>query len=68
MAGWGKDAYNGSLQIIAKAVEVPVVPHARCQTKLRANTRLGPSFNLDHNSFLCAGGEPGRDACTVSNV
>lgn len=51
------------MQPIEKEVDVPVVPFATCQTTLRT-TRLGVAFNLDP-SFLCAGGEPGKDACTV---
>lgn len=65
VGGWGRDSFNGNFQNIAKAVEVPVVAYADCQTRLRATPRLGPNFNLDSNSFLCAGGEAGRDACTV---
>ncbi|XP_055642041.1 phenoloxidase-activating factor 2-like isoform X2 [Toxorhynchites rutilus septentrionalis] len=34
-----------------------------CETVLR-NTRLGASFQLDSTSFVCAGGELGKDACT----
>ena len=32
-----------------------------CQNILR-NTSLGEDFSL-HSSFMCAGGEPGKDAC-----
>ncbi|XP_023312943.1 serine protease 44-like, partial [Anoplophora glabripennis] len=46
---------------ILKKVEVPFVNHTQCQTLLRS-TRLGKRFNLD-KSFMCAGGEKGRDAC-----
>uniref|UniRef100_A0A1B0D144 Uncharacterized protein n=1 Tax=Phlebotomus papatasi TaxID=29031 RepID=A0A1B0D144_PHLPP len=44
-------------------VDVPVINNAQCQVQLRA-TRLGPTFILDPTSFTCAGGEPGKDACT----
>lgn len=67
VAGWGKDEFNGNYQNIIKEVEVPVLSGADCQTKLR-NTRLGSSFTLDTNSFICAGGEAGKDACTVRIV
>lgn len=50
-------------QSILKEVDVPVLSQADCQTALR-NTRLGSLFVLD-NSFMCAGGEAGKDACTV---
>lgn len=35
----------------------------RCQSSLAA-TRLGSSFVFDSSSFICAGGEAGKDACT----
>lgn len=44
-----------------KKIEVPLVNHGRCQTLLR-KTRLGKYFILNE-SFLCAGGEEGKDAC-----
>ncbi|KAL0113897.1 hypothetical protein PUN28_011317 [Cardiocondyla obscurior] len=47
---------------ILKEVDVLVVNQPQCQTALRT-TRLGASFNLD-NSFMCAGGQVGKDACT----
>lgn len=65
VAGWGKNAFgnSGSYQTILKEVDVPVMTQPACQAALRG-TRLGSNFVLD-NSFLCAGGEPGKDACTV---
>ncbi|XP_045781896.1 phenoloxidase-activating factor 2-like [Maniola jurtina] len=45
-----------------KTVEVPVLTHQQCQAKYR-NSRLGSYFILD-KSFLCAGGEQGRDVCS----
>jgi hypothetical protein len=36
-----------------------------CQDKLKT-TRLGSQFQLNPTSFICAGGEEGYDACTVS--
>ena len=44
-----------SLQVVMKAVELPVVEQEACQAGLR-RTRLGRRFRL-HQSFLCAGGE-----------
>ena len=44
-----------------KKIELPVVPNAVCQEKLRT-TRLRNTFRL-HESFICAGGEVGRDTC-----
>lgn len=61
--GWGKDIFGkeGHYQVILKKVELPVVPRNVCQDKLRT-TRLGKYFNL-HESFICAGGERGKDTC-----
>ena len=39
-----------------------MVDSTECQKLLRENTRLGPFFELD-KSFLCAGGQDGRDTC-----
>ncbi|XP_055542758.1 phenoloxidase-activating factor 2-like [Wyeomyia smithii] len=62
-SGWGKDAFgnSGDYQIILKKIELPVVAAGRCQQLLRT-TRLGMLFRL-HASFICAGGEQGKDAC-----
>jgi plasma kallikrein len=62
-SGWGKTIFGkfGEYSVILKKVELPIVPHAQCQTNMRA-TRLGASFIL-HESFLCAGGEEGKDMC-----
>lgn len=48
---------------ILKKVELPIVPTDKCVNALRG-TRLGPKFIL-HGSFICAGGEEGRDTCKV---
>ncbi|XP_076240949.1 inactive CLIP domain-containing serine protease A3 [Calliopsis andreniformis] len=65
VSGWGKDAFgtNGQYQSIMKEVNVPIIDQKACETSLR-QTRLGPFFILNSNSFLCAGGETGKDACT----
>lgn len=62
-SGWGKDVFGkaGHYQVILKRVELPVVPHGTCQNSLRT-TRLGRHFVLNP-SFICAGGEPGKDTC-----
>lgn len=65
-AGWGKDQFHGNYQTIIKEVEVPVLSSYDCQSKLR-KTKLGNSFTLDSDSFICAGGEAGKDACTVND-
>ncbi|XP_048505286.1 phenoloxidase-activating factor 2-like isoform X2 [Athalia rosae] len=62
-SGWGKDIFGkeGHYQVILKRVDLPIVPHDVCQSSLRT-TRLGKYFNL-HSSFVCAGGESGKDTC-----
>lgn len=62
-SGWGKDVFGkaGKYSVIMKKVDLPVVDSSACQRTLQS-TRLGPRFRLD-SSFICAGGEPGRDTC-----
>lgn len=60
---WGKDKFEqGQTQNILRRLEVPIVPHNKCQDSFRS-TRLGPYFILDQ-SYMCAGGEENVDACT----
>merc|ERR1719153_1157156 len=61
--GWGKDHFgkDAEYQVVLKEVSLPVVPRDQCLDWLRA-TRLGKRFKLDQ-SFVCAGGEAGKDAC-----
>ncbi|XP_028145421.2 phenoloxidase-activating factor 2 [Diabrotica virgifera virgifera] len=61
--GWGKDKFGrqGVYKTILKKIDLPVVPKNRCQDYLR-KTRLGEFFQL-HYSFMCAGGEKGKDSC-----
>jgi secreted trypsin-like serine protease len=62
-SGWGKNLYGkeGSYQSILKKIDLPIIPQDECQSILR-ETRLGSNFKL-HESFVCAGGERGRDTC-----
>lgn len=65
VSGWGKNVFGkeGVYQNILRRIDdLPVVPHAQCQEKLR-RTRVGPYFKLN-KSFMCAGGVKGKDACT----
>lgn len=68
MSGWGKDAFgmNGKYQSRMKEVDVAIVGIETCEAALR-KTRLQQNFNLNGRSFLCAGGETGKDACTVND-
>ncbi|KAL7015512.1 hypothetical protein ACKWTF_016494 [Chironomus riparius] len=63
VSGWGKGSFNStdSFQTIMREVNLPLVNNADCQSKLRT-TRLKENYILD-SSFICAGGEPGNDAC-----
>ena len=54
-------AANTQYTNILKEVPLSVVGHDACEQALRT-TRLGKWFNL-HDTFTCAGGEPGVDAC-----
>lgn len=66
VSGWGRDAFSGgSFQSIMKQVDVPILQNTVCQSELQA-TRLGAGFVFDTSSFICAGGEVSKDACTVS--
>nr|CAD7578351.1 unnamed protein product [Timema californicum] len=67
-SGWGQDKLGTqeTFQTPLKKVELPIVPHDECQKKLRT-TRLSPFFKL-HGSFICAGGESGRDTCQEGRV
>lgn len=62
-SGWGKDVFGkeGKYQVILKKIDLPIVPRDTCQERLRT-TRLGKHFEL-HSSFICAGGEEGKDTC-----
>ncbi len=62
-SGWGKNEFSaeGRYQEIMKKTEVPIVPRSDCESALR-KTRLGPNFILN-DSFLCAGGQLGKDTC-----
>ncbi|XP_031359219.1 phenoloxidase-activating factor 2-like [Photinus pyralis] len=64
VSGWGKDVFGkkGRFQVILKKIELPTVSKGKCEENLR-KTRLGAKFVL-HQSFMCAGGESGVDACT----
>lgn len=64
VTGWGKDKFGkeGVFQNVLKTVDLPFVSHGTCQEQLRT-TRLGKFFILNP-SFLCAGGETGKDSCS----
>lgn len=61
VAGWGSSSFNTGVtsQTIQTQVDVPIVDQTTCLYKLRS-TRLGQNFVFDTNSFMCAGGEPGK--------
>ncbi|XP_043469991.1 phenoloxidase-activating factor 2-like [Leptopilina heterotoma] len=63
-AGWGKNNFTSNrYESILKAVDLPIVDPKTCEMQFR-KTRLGADFNLDWKSFICAGGELGKDSCT----
>ena len=61
---WLFSGQEGQWQSILKEIDVPVLNRQYCQESLRTS-RLGCNFCL-HDTFLCAGGEEGKDTCTVS--
>jgi len=61
VSGWGKNSFEGNYQHILKKIDLPLVEHDACQAYLR-KTRLRKYFKL-HESYRCAGGEEGIDAC-----
>jgi len=66
VSGWGQTSFSaGSFQSIQNQVDLPLVDQTTCEANLRT-TRLGSSFTLDRSSFLCAGGENGKDAVSIS--
>jgi hypothetical protein len=63
VSGWGKSEFNASspYSSFQKEIDLPLVDYTTCQNQLRA-TRLSQNFQLDFLSFICAGGEFGKDA------
>ncbi|CAG2104983.1 unnamed protein product, partial [Medioppia subpectinata] len=63
VSGWGKNAFGhqGEFQSVLTKVDLPVLNPGECEHALK-RTRLGYNYQL-HPSMICAGGEPGKDAC-----
>lgn len=61
VTGWGKKDENSATADKLKFVRVPIVSHSTCERQFQ-QYRLGPRFKLDE-SFICAGGEEGKDSC-----
>ncbi|XP_037716382.1 phenoloxidase-activating factor 2 [Drosophila subpulchrella] len=60
--GWGHKTFTSlKMEHLLKRIELPIVDHESCQRLLR-RTILGRHYNL-HASFICAGGEKGKDTC-----
>lgn len=65
VSGWGQTSFqSGSFQSIQSQVDLPIVDQTTCENNLRT-TRLGSGFTLDRSSFMCAGGENGKDAVSL---
>ncbi|KAG5669222.1 hypothetical protein PVAND_017114 [Polypedilum vanderplanki] len=64
VTGWGAKTFSNSsnYQSILKEIDLPLIDQTTCEAQLKA-TRLGENFTLDRNSFVCAGGEEGKDSC-----
>jgi len=61
--GWGRDLFGveGQYQVVLKEVDISPVSQGQCERRLK-QTKLGKRFKLD-DSFLCAGGQKGKDTC-----
>ncbi|XP_051172507.1 phenoloxidase-activating factor 2-like [Leptopilina boulardi] len=63
-AGWGKSNFiYDNYEHVLKQVSLNIISQDECEKKLK-KTRLGEEFMLNKNSFICAGGEQGKDSCT----
>lgn len=64
VTGWGKNnpGRTGKYSQKLKKIDLSIVASGQCQRRLQ-QTRLGRQYKL-HKSFICAGGLPGKDACT----
>jgi len=62
VSGWGKGSHHGNYSTALRKASLSFVPHDKCQYLLR-NRISDPTFVLD-KSFVCAGGDYGKDACT----
>jgi hypothetical protein len=70
VAGFGKDEFNGTFQVVQRKVDLPLVEDSICNQALKQGLdtqypgrNYGRNFQLSP-SELCAGGEVGKDACT----
>lgn len=65
VSGWGQSKYgkDGVNQRFLKKIDLPVVPSKDCETQLKNTNNMNSYWKL-HESFICAGGEEGNDACT----
>lgn len=61
VAGWGKDPLTNGTTKVLKKVELPALAHRKCQELL--GKALNDTNYVFHESFMCAGGEEGKDAC-----
>ncbi|XP_051172447.1 phenoloxidase-activating factor 2-like [Leptopilina boulardi] len=63
-AGWGKNNFTSDkYENILKEIDLPIVDHGTCEKQFQ-KTRLGSDFKLDSKTFICAGGQLGKDSCT----
>lgn len=64
VAGWGmRSSTDVDIQTIQQKVDLPVVESSKCQRQLRL-TKMGSNYQLPA-SLMCAGGEEGRDVCSL---
>lgn len=62
VSGWGKGSYKGNYSTVLRKSNLNLVPQDKCEYLIRKRI-IDSTYVLD-NSFICAGGELGKDACT----
>lgn len=71
VSGWGQTAFNinDAPTNLQKQVSVTIVSYGTCYASMSNASLLGTNVNLylDPVGEICAGGQPLRDACTVSD-
>ncbi|EEZ99308.2 serine protease H29 [Tribolium castaneum] len=64
VSGWGQKEFDkNETEHILKKVKVSPMPKLECHRRFRKTRLKASRFHL-HQSFMCAGGEEGEDACT----
>ncbi|XP_055610820.1 phenoloxidase-activating factor 2-like [Uranotaenia lowii] len=66
LTGWGASPTSANQEEpIQRFTAMPLVRKQECEVRLQRSAALGQRFRM-HDSFLCAGGQPGLDSCKGS--